>query len=96
MPAGCHGATDLSPVSLAAALHVDFSVHNFGIQEYMPHSAETERVFSHAYSFQAGVMHPGAAPGLGVDIDEDAAAAHPCRRAYPPVARLEDGTVHDW
>jgi mannonate dehydratase len=93
---GCHGATDLSPVSLAAALHVDLSVHNFGIQEYMPHSAETERVFSHAYSFQAGLMHPGEAPGLGVDIDEDAAAAHPYRRAYLPVARLEDGTVHDW
>jgi mannonate dehydratase len=93
---GCHGATDLSPVSLAAALQFDLSVHNFGIQEYMPHSADTDRVFPHAYSFQDGMMHPGEAPGLGVDIDEDAAAACPYRRAYLPVARLEDGTVHDW
>ena len=30
---GSHGATDLSPVCLAAALHFDLSVHNFGIQE---------------------------------------------------------------
>jgi mannonate dehydratase len=93
---GCHGATDLGPVSLAAALHVDLSVHNFGIQEYMPHAPETDRVFPHAYSFEAGVMHPGESPGLGVDIDEGAAAAAPYRRASLPVARLADGTVHDW
>ena len=35
---GSHGATDLSPVTLAAALHFDLAVHNFGIQEYMPHT----------------------------------------------------------
>jgi mannonate dehydratase len=93
---GCHGATDLGPVSLAAALHFDLNVHNFGVQEYMPHSPETDRVFPHAYSFDAGVMHPGEKPGLGVDIDEAAAAAFPYRRAYLPVARLADGTAHDW
>jgi mannonate dehydratase len=93
---GSHGATDLSPVCLAAALHFDLSVHNFGIQEYMPHSDETDRVFSHAYSFADGVMHPGEAPGLGVDIDEALAATFPYQRAYLPVARLLDGTMHDW
>jgi len=30
---GSHGATDLSPVCMAAALHFDLNVHNFGIQE---------------------------------------------------------------
>ena len=93
---GSHGATDLSPVSLAAALHVDLSVHNFGIQEYMPHVPETDAVFPHAYRFERGVMHPGDAAGLGVEIDEARAAACPYRRAYLPVARLADGTVHDW
>src|SRR3569623_2848901 len=29
---GCHGATDLSPVCMAAALHFDLAIHNFGIQ----------------------------------------------------------------
>ena len=77
MRTGSHGATDLSPVCLAAALHFDLSVHNFGIQEYMPHSDETDRVFPHAYSFADGTMHPGDAPGLGVDIDEALAATFP-------------------
>ena len=93
---GSHGATDLSPVCLAAALHFDLAVHNFGIQEYMPHAEETERVFTHAYRFEAGAMHPGDAPGLGVEMDEALAATFPYRPAYLPVARLEDGTVHSW
>ena len=93
---GSHGATDLSPVSMAAALHFDLSVHNFGIQEYMPHSAETDRVFPHAYTFERGMMHPGDAPGLGVDVDETLAAQYPYAPAYLPVARLMDGTVHNW
>ena len=93
---GSHGATDLSPVCLAAALHFDLSVHNFGIQEYMPHSADTDRVFPHKYRFEGGAMHPGDAPGLGVDLDEQLAGSFPYDQAYLPVARLQDGTVHDW
>jgi mannonate dehydratase len=93
---GSHGATDMSPVCLAAALHFDLSVHNFGIQEYMPHAADTDRVFPHAYTFADGVMHPGETPGLGVDIDEALAATFPYQRAYLPVARLLDGTMHNW
>jgi mannonate dehydratase len=93
---GCHGATDLSPVCLAAALHFDLSIHNFGIQEYMRHTEDTDRVFPHAYRFDDGHLHPGEAPGLGVDVDEDLAARHPYERAYLPVNRKEDGTVHSW
>jgi mannonate dehydratase len=93
---GCHGATDLSPVCMAAALHFDLSVHNFGIQEYMPHTADTDRVFPHAYTFASGSMHPGDAPGLGVEIDEALAATFPYQPAYLPTARRADGTVHDW
>ena len=93
---GCHGATDLSPVTMAAALHFDLSVHNFGIQEYMRHNDETDQVFPHAYGFAEGFMHPGEAPGLGVDIDERLAERHPYQRAYLPVNRKEDGTMHSW
>jgi mannonate dehydratase len=93
---GCHGATDLSPVCMAAALHFGLSVHNFGIQEYMRHSDATDRVFPHAYTFADGYLHPGERPGLGVDLDEALAATHPYQRAYLPVNRREDGTVHDW
>src|SRR3546814_10831569 len=45
---GCHGETELSPVTMAAALHLGLAIPNFGIQEYMrttaatdPHTAET-------------------------------------------------------
>jgi len=93
---GCHGATDLSPVCLGAALHFDLAVHNFGIQEYMRHSPETDRVFPHAYHFEGGMLHPGESPGLGVDIDEKLAGTYPYERAYLPVARRLDGTVHSW
>jgi mannonate dehydratase len=93
---GCHGATDLSPVAMAAALHFDLSVHNFGIQEHMPHTEETDRVFPHEYTFQEGFMHPGEAPGLGVDLDEELAALFPYDPAHLPVNRTLDGTVHSW
>jgi mannonate dehydratase len=93
---GSHGATDLSPVAMAAALHFDLSVHNFGIQEYMRHTPETDTVFPHAYTFEGGAMHPGDAAGLGVDVDEVLAAAYPYDPAYLPVNRKLDGTVHSW
>ena len=93
---GSHGATDLSPVCMAAALHFDLCAHNFGIQEYMPHNAETDRVFPHAYYFKDGFMHPGEKPGLGVDLDEAAAAQYPYQRAYLPINRKLDGTIHSW
>ncbi|MEG8013377.1 D-mannonate dehydratase ManD [Sphingomonas sp. 22R3R2A-7] len=93
---GCHGATDLSPVAMAAALHFGLSVPNFGVQEHMPHTEETDAVFPHAYSFDDGMMHPGDAPGLGVDIDEELAVTYDYKRAYLPVARLEDGTLCNW
>ena len=81
---------------MAAALHFDLSVHNFGIQEYMPHTDETYKVFPHAYSFADGAMHPGFKPGLGVDIDEALASKYPYQRAYLPVNRKLDGTMHSW
>lgn len=93
---GCHGATDLSPVCLAAALHFDISVNNFGIQEYMHHSEQTNEVFPHTYSFSGGFLHPGDGPGLGVDYDEKMAAKFPYERAYLPVNRKLDGTMFNW
>lgn len=93
---GCHGATDLSPVTMGAALHFDTWVPNFGIQEYMRHSPETDAVFPHAYHFENGLLFPGDAPGHGVDIDEALAAKHPYEPKQLPVARLEDGTMWNW
>lgn len=93
---GCHGATDLSPVAMAAALHFDISINNFGIQEYMPHTKETDEVFPHSYSFKNGYMHPGDAAGLGVDYDEKLGEKFSYERAYLPVNRKLDGTMFNW
>jgi mannonate dehydratase len=93
---GCHGATDLSPVCMAAALHFDISIPNFGIQEYMRHTPETDEVFPHGYYFDKGDLMVSETPGLGVDIDEDLAAKYPYKRAYLPVNRLQDGTLFNW
>jgi mannonate dehydratase len=93
---GCHGATDLSPVCMSAALHFDVSIPNFGIQEYMIHTKETDEVFPHAYSYRDGALHPGDVPGLGVEIDEKLAAKFPYKRAFLPVNRLEDGSMYNW
>ena len=93
---GSHGATDLSPVTMGAALHFDSWVPNFGIQEYMRHSEETDAVFPHDYRFEDGYLHCGEAPGHGVGFDETLAARYPYRPAQLPVARLEDGTMWNW
>ena len=93
---GCHGATDLSLVSMAAAVNFGMWVPNFGIQEYMRHTPETDEVFPHNYRFEGGYMRMDAVPGLGIDIDERAAAEYPYQRAYLPVARLRDGTMWRW
>ncbi|HSV20790.1 MAG TPA: D-mannonate dehydratase ManD [Casimicrobiaceae bacterium] len=93
---GSHGATDLSPVCMGAALHFDLWVPNFGIQEYMRHTPETDAVFPHAYTFADGYLHPGDAPGHGVDLDEALAARYPYRPSALPVNRLEDGTLWNW
>ncbi|MEU4159493.1 D-mannonate dehydratase ManD [Actinoplanes sp. NPDC026670] len=93
---GSHGATDLSPVCMAAALHLDVAIPNFGLQEYMRHTEATNAVFPHGYHFADGYLHPSEEPGLGVDIDEELAAQYPYRPAALPVNRLEDGTLHNW
>jgi mannonate dehydratase len=71
---GFHGPTDVSPVGMAANLHLGLAIHNFGIQEYMPHSETTLSVFRTSYRFEDGLLHPGETPGLGVELDREAAS----------------------
>jgi mannonate dehydratase len=92
----CHGPMDVSPVAMGANLHVDLWVPNFGIQEFSGYTDATHEMFPHAWSQDGGFLHPGEAPGHGVDIDEKVAAKYPYERAYLPVNRLEDGTLWHW
>ena len=93
---GCHGATDLSPVCMGAALHFNLWVPNFGVQEYMRHYGRDGRSVPPRLPLRRRPAEPGEAPGHGVDIDETLAARYPYRPAYLPVNRLEDGTLWHW
>jgi mannonate dehydratase len=92
----CHGPMDVSPVAMGANAHIDLWVPNFGIQEFSGYTPLMHEVFPHSWQQQGGYLHPGEAPGHGVDIDEALAAKHPYQRAYLPVNRLEDGTLWHW
>ncbi len=93
---GFHGAADLSPVSMGAALQFDRWVPNFGIQEYSVHPPEAAEVFQWDWAFRDGALHCSERPGHGVEIDLVAAAKFPYRRSYLDVNRLGDGTLWNW
>ncbi len=93
---GCHGPTDISPVGMAACLHFDLAVPNFGIQEYMLHTHLIKEVFPGHYRLDSGSVFLEDVPGHGVDIDEALAAKYPYQRKYLPVNRLEDHTMWNW
>ena len=92
-----HGPGDVSPVGHAANMHLDLAAYNFGIQELSLFRDETREVFPGTPEVRDGCMWPNDRPGLGVDLDEAAAAKFPCQPhptngCWPPIRRF-DGTV---
>lgn len=90
----CHYTS--SPVSTAAMLHLNLSVPNCAVQEYAPPAPWMNEVIQHDLSTEAGYLVRSDAPGLGVDLNEEAAAAYPHAPGEPPHWRREDGSVQDW
>lgn len=93
---GSHGPGDVSPIGIAAALHLDVSIANFGIQEYMSHLEPANEVFTPGYRYADGMLHLSDEPGIGVRFDKQAAKSYPYQRRYLPVNRLRDGSMHNW
>ncbi len=93
---GSHGPGDVSPIGIAAAVHMDLVAPNFGVQEYMGHLDPAGEVFRGGYHLADGMLDVSDAPGLGVEFDEEAAARYPYSPKYLPIARLADGSMHDW
>jgi mannonate dehydratase len=93
---GFHGATDLSPVNLAATIHFNMAINNFGVQEYMPHQDMVNEVFKINYRYQGGFLSIDDTPGIGVDLDEEKAHRYPYAMASLPVNRKADGTMFYW
>ncbi len=91
-----HGPGDIAPPTHAASVHVDISIPNFGIQEMVFFPDVAREVMPGGPAFSEGYMNVDDTPGLGTDVNEEAAKKYPYRRAYLPTARRKDGSVHDW
>jgi mannonate dehydratase len=72
-----HGPGDVSPVGHAANGHIDLAVWNFGIQEAPRINDRLREVFPGSPKVENGFMFISEEPGLGIDIDEKAAAKYP-------------------
>lgn len=88
-----HGPGDVSPVGHSAHAHIDLAVWNFGIQEAVDFSDKMLEVFSGCPTMKNGYMSVNEVPGLGVDIDEKAAAKYPISTKSNWIVRKRDGTV---
>ena len=85
-----------SPVSTAAMLHLNMSIPNCAVQEFAPTQGWIDDVIQHSWYTEDGYLYPSDDPGIGVDLDEEAAQAHPHVPHEPPHWRRTDGSVQDW
>jgi mannonate dehydratase len=88
-----HGPGDVSPVGHAAHAHIDLAVWNFGIQEAVSFSEKMLEVFSGCPTMKDGYMSVNEVPGIGVDINEKAAAKYPITTKSNWQVRKRDGTL---
>jgi mannonate dehydratase len=94
-----HGPGDASPLAHAAQLALELTNYNFGVHEGGSFPAETQAVFVGCPEVKDGYMLASEKPGLGIEVDETAAAKFPFP-AGPPnfdyswgTTRRRDGTV---
>ncbi|MFB5662479.1 enolase C-terminal domain-like protein [Alteribacillus sp. HJP-4] len=89
-----HGPGDLSPIGVAANLHLDYCSNNFGIQEWTPMNEALKEVFPGGPEIKNGYAYLSDIPGLGLDFREDEAEKYPPHGKLPEwtLARIVDGT----
>ena len=89
----------LGPIANAVALHFDLSTPNFLIQEDMLSDVPWRwEVVRHSLRSEGGYWLPSDTPGLGIDVDEAAAARHPFEQEviHSNTVRAHDGAILDW
>jgi galactonate dehydratase len=86
----------LGPVSTAACLHFDLSTPLFCVQELAWRPDIMSDIIRTDMHLEGGNLFTGGSPGLGIDLDEQAALAHPYQAQGPLILRREDGSVSDW
>ncbi|MHB9034006.1 MAG: mandelate racemase/muconate lactonizing enzyme family protein [Anaerolineae bacterium] len=87
----------LGPVATAACVHLNLAIPNFAVQE-QPHKpgAFLGDVVRTSLVWQDGAILPPTAPGLGLEFDRVAAAAHPFRMTELPHYFRADGSLTNW
>lgn len=90
-----HGPGDLTPIGMAAQIHLDLSSPNFALQEFNEYSDAMKEVFPGCPELKNGYVYVHEAPGLGVDFDEEAASKYPLKENIKDMFqfRLPDGTA---
>jgi galactonate dehydratase len=89
----------LGPIANAVALHFALSTPNFLIQEDMLSDVPWRwDVVKHGLKMENGYWSKTESPGLGIEVDEAAAAKHPFKQEAfaTAVARAADGAILDW
>lgn len=89
----------LGPVANAAALHFALSTPNFLIQEDMLTDVPWRwEVVQHSLKTENGHWLPCEAPGLGIEVNETAAAKYPFKQEvmHSNTIRAADGAILDW
>lgn len=84
-----------SPVSLLVNAHIDASIPNFLIQECncFPYSDLTKDLLSPLPTIREGNLQLPEAPGLGIKLNEEAAADHAPKPYDRPIIIHRDGAV---
>lgn len=87
----------LGPVTAAASLQLNLACSNVGVQE---HQAEPEpeiaALFTVRPTITPGWVERNDLPGLGVDIDREAARRYQATAVERPVLRALDGSFTNW
>jgi galactonate dehydratase len=87
----------LGPVATMVNIHLGFATPNFLIQEVMRSDVPwRDEVVRGGARIEGGHVLPPEAPGIGIEIDEAAAARHPWSDAGPIQWYHADGSVADW
>jgi len=93
-----------SKVGITAEIHLGMNCPNSVIQEMGSYAAEPlkkstdwrdELFFGHKFQIENGFVQLPDTPGLGLDLNEDVARAHPYKPQLREELRFEDGSVED-
>lgn len=87
----------LGPIATAVNVHVALATPNFLIQEVMRSDVPwRDEVVDAPFQIVDGHVLPPTRPGIGVEVDEAAAARYPYAPELPAREFHDDGSVADW